>query len=88
MDRINNIKEKAAYFSNIYTFLFTCLLSVMIAIVVFLTGGTVRVFANFMYIPIVITAATLGRKKSTILALFSGFLVGPFMPLDTDLNIM
>jgi len=88
MERIITIKEKAMRFSNVFTLGIAYLMSVIIAVVVFLTGGTTHVFANFMYIPIVLSAATMGRKHSTLLAMFSGILVGPLMPLDIQMNIL
>jgi len=62
-------------------------LSVIIAIIVYETGGTTRVYANLMYIPIAIVASRYGKIHGVIHAVFSALLIGPFMPLDVDLNI-
>ncbi len=69
--------------------LFICYLSsVLIAILVYYTGGTIMVYANLMYIPIAAIASVKGKTHAAIHALFSSLLIGPFMPLDVSTNLM
>lgn len=77
---INKLNSK--YFLNL-----GYLLSSFIATIVYLTGGTSKVYANLMYIPIAIVSSTQGKKQGIIHAVLSALLVGPFMPLDIDSNI-
>ncbi|HEY8344640.1 MAG TPA: HD domain-containing phosphohydrolase [Bacillota bacterium] len=72
---------------KIYLWLFSYLLSVIITLIVYLTGGTTKVYANLMYIPIAVMASTHGMRQGVIHAVISAFLVGPFMPLDTVSHI-
>lgn len=64
------------------------ILSVVIALIVYYTGGTTNVYANLMYIPISIVASTNGKKCGVVHAAFSAFLVGPFMPLNSIIHII
>lgn len=66
---------------------FSYVLSVMIAIVVYNTGGTAKVYANLMYIPIAVVASVYGKKQGIIHAAVSALLIGPFMPLNVELSI-
>jgi len=72
---------------NIYILLFSYFLSLFITTVVYLTGGTTSSYPNFMYIPIAIMASTHGKWHGLVHAFISGLLMGPFMPLDTVLEI-
>jgi len=62
-------------------------ISVIIAIVVYNTGGTTKVYANLMYIPIAVVASACGKKQGVVHAAISALLIGPFMPLNVELNI-
>ena len=66
---------------------FSYVLSVVIAIVVYNTGGTTKVYANLMYIPIAVVASVYGKKQGIIHAAVSALLIGPFMPLNVELGI-
>jgi len=57
-------------------------ITVIVAMIVFLTGGTSKVYPHFMYIPISIVASTNGKIQGVIHGAVSGFLLGPFMPLN------
>lgn len=70
------------------TLILSYVLSVAIFLIVYLTGGTIKVYANLMYIPIAVVASTNGMKRSVIHAIFSALLVGPFMPIEVKSNIM
>lgn len=70
-----------------YILIISYLLSVLTALVVFWTGGTNKVYANLMYIPIAIMASSYGKRQGVIHAVISALLIGPFMPLDTVLQI-
>lgn len=62
-------------------------MSIIIAILVYLSGGTTKVYANLMYVPIAFIASTRGKKDAMVHAIFSGLLVGPFMPLNVVLGL-
>lgn len=62
-------------------------LAVIITFLVYVTGGTTKVYPNLMYIPIAIMASVYGKGPGVIHAIISGLLMGPFMPLDRDLHI-
>lgn len=61
--------------------------ALVIAVLVYLFGGTKNVYMNLMYIPISLAAIITSRKYALIFAIICGLLVGPFMPLDTDLHL-
>lgn len=72
---------------RIYVWLFSYLLSIVITVVVYWTGGTTKAYTNLMYIPIAIMASTHGKWQGLIHGIVSGLLIGPFMPLDTALAV-
>lgn len=73
--------------NNRFLLVFSYFLSIFIAFLVYFTGGTSRVYANLMYIPIAIVSSSQGKKQGVIHAVISGLLVGPLMPLDVEANI-
>ncbi|MET1248951.1 hypothetical protein ABWW58_09210 [Sporolactobacillus sp. STCC-11] len=82
--KIIHIKDK---FRHQSIMIIGYLLSFIIAGIVYYTGGTERVFTNFMYLPIAIVTATNGKKAGIIHAVFSALLIGPFMPLNESLHL-
>ncbi|MFO7941757.1 MAG: HD domain-containing protein [Bacillota bacterium] len=58
------------------------LLGSIIVILVYYTGGTVRVYAHLIYIPIGVIATTSGVKFGLTSALVFGLAIGPYMPLN------
>ncbi len=62
------------------------ILSIIIVIIVYYTGGTINAYSNFMYIPIAITASTNGIKHSLIHAGLCGLALGYYMPLEVASN--
>lgn len=62
-------------------------LTILIAIFVYLSGGTINVYANLMYIPIATISSVNGKSQGIVHALISGTLLGPLMPLHTELGI-
>lgn len=58
--------------------------SLMISVFVYFSGGTNTVYTNFMYIPLAFIASAYGWRWGLAHAFFSGFLVGPLMPLNVD----
>jgi len=62
-------------------------LSTIIFVIVYLTGGTRKVYTNLMYIPISIISSTTGIKRAVIHAIYSGLLVGPVMPMNVEAGI-
>lgn len=85
MVRIFN--EKADCITK-HVLIFSYLLTVIIAIIVYLLGGTSKVYANLMYIPITIIASSNGKKHAVINAIISAVLIGPIMPLEVQSNTM
>ncbi|MDD4096501.1 MAG: EAL domain-containing protein [Oscillospiraceae bacterium] len=82
MDLIN-IKS---FRNRLYPLLGGFLLTVLVAVIVYFTGGTKNVYTNLMYIPIALIASIYGFKWGLLHAAISGFLVGPFMPLDVKFD--
>jgi EAL domain-containing protein (putative c-di-GMP-specific phosphodiesterase class I)/GGDEF domain-containing protein len=72
---------------HLYTISISYIASIILAFVVFFTGGTSKVYANLMYIPIGAISSTNGKKVGVIHAFISALLIGPFMPLNVELNI-
>lgn len=62
------------------------LLSIMVAFIVYFTGGTHNSVVNFMGIPIIIASSTNSKSKGLIHACITGLMVGPVMPLLTSLS--
>ena len=62
-------------------------LTILIAIFVYLSGGTINVYANLMYIPIATISSANGKFQGIVHALISAILLGPLMPLHTGLGI-
>jgi EAL domain-containing protein (putative c-di-GMP-specific phosphodiesterase class I)/GGDEF domain-containing protein len=54
---------------------------------VYMTGGITYSFSHTMYIPIVLAGVFFGAEIALLVALAAGFLLGPMMPLDTELAI-
>jgi len=63
------------------------LLSTIIFVIVYFTGGTQKVYANLMYIPISIASSTNCMVWAVVHAVYSGILVGPIMPLNVEAGI-
>jgi len=62
-------------------------LSTIISIIVYSSGGTHKVYTNLMYIAISVASTTNGMKKAVIHAVYSGIIVGPVMPLNVEERI-
>lgn len=77
--RLNTIVEKLR---KMHYLIFSYILSAAIAVLVYITGGTNKVYTNLMYLPIAIVASLSGKKQGVIHAAISALLIGPFMPLD------
>lgn len=73
--------------ANILYIVLSYLLSLLIAVFVFLTGGSPSAFANLMYIPIATISSVNGRIHGAIHAAICGLLLGPLMPIHNDLGI-
>ncbi|MBP6984997.1 MAG: EAL domain-containing protein [Alphaproteobacteria bacterium] len=67
--------EKLILFS-----LITFLLTISLYIVIY-TGGTSFSYLHLFYVPIVLSGVFFALKGGTFIAIMSGFLVGPYMPL-------
>lgn len=62
--------------------LVSLLLILLVALVVFLTGGTRYVYAHMAYVPIVVAGLAAGPWGGVIAGVAAGLALGPFMPLD------
>ncbi len=80
---LSNIKSLR---SRLYPLIGGFILSAAVALIVYFTGGTTNVYTNLMYIPIAIVSSIYGFRWGLLHAAISGFLVGPFMPLDVELG--
>ena len=81
IDLINHKLAKSIILASPY------FLSVIVAVIVFLTGGTKTVYANLMYLPITLSSSVNDPKQAVIHAILSGLLIGPFMPLNVANDI-
>ncbi len=63
------------------------LLFPVVYLVVYFTGGTQYSYLHIMYIPIMMSAFLFGWKGGVLAGLVGGFLLGPFMMLDTSAGI-
>lgn len=57
------------------------------ALLVFFTGGTHLSFIHLLYVPIILGGLLYGVPGGLSVALLSGFVMGPFMPSNVELNI-
>lgn len=53
---------------------------------VYMNGGTTHAYVHLMYIPIILASFFWGIVGGLLSAIVAGILVGPFMPLDVDLQ--
>ncbi len=81
---INALNLNERYKNITYFFIAMIILLVTsVYVLVYTTGGIKYVFSHSMYLPIVLAAIVFGAKEGVLVALISGFLLGPFMPIDT-----
>ncbi|HHW67765.1 MAG TPA: HD domain-containing protein [Epulopiscium sp.] len=69
---------------NYQLLIFSYLLSILIAFIIYMSGGTHTAYPYFMNIPIILATFTNGKIKGLIHAVISGLLLGPYMPLFAD----
>lgn len=77
-----NAKKKMKIIGVITLFL------IVNTIIVYFANGTSSVFTFLFFIPITYAAWGLGVKGGLIVGLISGFIVGPFMPLDVSQQLL
>lgn len=82
------INHKKIRIRKEYFLFFAYVLSLITAIIVYISGGTFNVYTNFMYIPVAIASATNGMKQGVVNAIISAILIGPLMPLVVSAEIM
>lgn len=72
---------------NYYLLVIACFISILVAVTVYLTGGTSKVYSHLMYVPIAVVSSVYGRKWGVFQGIFCSLLLGPFMPLDVSQGI-
>ena len=72
---------------NGYIIIASYILTILIAIFIYLTGGAPSAFANLMYIPIATVSSIAGKTHGVIHGSVCGILLSPYMPLDTELGL-
>lgn len=55
-------------------------------VLVHATGGTQHSYLHFMYVQVVLAGFAFGFPGGLVTGVLSGLLIGPFMPVDTDLH--
>src|SRR5690554_8134836 len=83
---LNNFLNKNSKFtySPFTKWLLILLMVVVVALVVYIFGGSRYSYTHLMYIPILIAGYALGFWQTLIIALISGLVLGPFMPQDVQ----
>lgn len=73
---------------TLHKILMVLIVIVIVLFVVFHTGGSKNVYLHLIYLPIIMSAYFWGVKGAVIVAIISGVLAGPLMPLDVPRGIM
>jgi response regulator RpfG family c-di-GMP phosphodiesterase len=81
-------KSKTFRINSRYFLILSYVLSAVITFIVYIAGGTNKVYTNLMYMPIAIVSSTNGKKHGIAHAVINGLLVGPFMPLYVEQGLM
>ncbi len=63
---------------------FIALLVFSDVLLVYSTGGVAKSYTHLIYIPIIISAYFWGTIGGTSIAIISGVLIGPFMPISVS----
>ncbi|KAE9634901.1 MAG: c-di-GMP phosphodiesterase [Epulopiscium sp.] len=73
---------------HIMPVLLISILIIAILYLVYITGGTKKVFLHLMYLPIILSALFWGDLAGLITGAVCGLLAGPLMPLDVAEGVM
>ncbi|NLK65785.1 MAG: EAL domain-containing protein [Tissierellia bacterium] len=74
--------------TNLFRILLILLLLAAADIIVYLTDGTRNVYLQLFYIPLILSSYYWNIKGGLCVAIVSGILLGPFMPLSVSEGIM
>lgn len=74
--------------TNIIKILLIIIMVVATVYIVYITGGTRKVFVQLLYIPIILSSLFWGAYVGLTVGMVCGILVGPFIPLDVSNGIM
>src|SRR5690554_342340 len=87
---LNNFLNKNSKFtySPFTKWLIILFMVVVIALIVYIFGGSRYSYTHLMYILILIAGYALGFWQTIVIALISGLILGPFMPQDVQAEIM
>lgn len=88
MEEILNRQIVISKISNAYRILLITFLVVFILYIVFITNGSQNVYLHLIYIPIILSSYFWGGRAGLLVAVISGLLAGPLMPLDVAHGIM
>ena len=84
---VNESKTKLTD-SNLFRIPLIVLSVIPVLFIVYLTDGTKNGYLQLIYIPIIVSAYFWGAKGSIAVAVISGILAGPVMPLSISEGIM
>lgn len=74
--------------SNTFRVPLIAILIISVVLLSYFTGGATRSYPHLIYIPIILSAYYWGIRGGIPVAIISGFLIGPFMPLNVSEGIM
>lgn len=74
--------------SSSFRILLVSFLVILALFIVYIKDGTSNVYAHLIYMPIIISAYYWGFKGGVSVAIISGILLGPFIPLSISEGIM
>jgi predicted signal transduction protein with EAL and GGDEF domain len=85
---LKNYTEIKKYKYKPMTIIIIALMLLLSGIIVYFTGGTQQSYLHLLYIPILISAYFYKRWGGFIAGVVSGLLIGPYMPIDTNVMLM
>jgi uncharacterized membrane protein len=80
------MRKKKAKYINIISIFLLIISNALVYYLTYKTGGIRSIYSQLMYLPVIFSGAVLGLKAGMMNAMFSGLLLGPFMPIDLTLS--
>jgi len=81
-------RKNKNYRTDLARVLLTGILIAAVTCLVYLTGGTKKVFVHLMYIPTILASLFWGAYGGLMAGIVCGICAGPFMPIDVALGTM